>query len=88
MCLQYVCACNVSSPHQLQVTDAHGAVVPHAQFEKAENKPAIIGYSAAAVGALFFSEWLIHLPVFNVVSMVQLLTHVSSSKVHIMLIVV
>jgi hypothetical protein len=37
------------------------------QFEKADNKPAIIGYSAAALGAFVFCEWLIHLPVMNVV---------------------
>ena len=33
------------------------------QFEKVENKAAVVGYAAAAVGALVFSEWLIHLPV-------------------------
>jgi hypothetical protein len=32
------------------------------QFEKADNKGAIIGYSAAAFGALVLTEWLIHLP--------------------------
>jgi hypothetical protein len=36
------------------------------KFEKSDNKTAIIGYSAAAAGALWFSEWLIHLPLFNV----------------------
>jgi len=36
------------------------------KFEKAENKPAVIGLSAAAAGAFFFTEWLIHLPLMNV----------------------
>lgn len=38
------------------------------QFEKSENKPAIIGYSAAALGAFFTAEWLIHLPLLDFVS--------------------
>ena len=37
------------------------------QFEKTDKKAAVIGYSAAAVIAFFFSEWLIHLPLLNVV---------------------
>lgn len=36
------------------------------QFEKAENKPAIIGYSAAAAFVFFTAEWLIHLPALDV----------------------
>ena len=27
------------------------------QFEASDNKAAIVGYSAAAIGALWFSEW-------------------------------
>lgn len=38
------------------------------QFEKSQNKPAIIGYSAAAVFVFFTAEWLIHLPALDVVS--------------------
>ena len=38
------------------------------QFERTEKKPAVIGWTAAAVGAFFFTEWLIHLPLLNVVS--------------------
>ena len=38
------------------------------QFEKTEKKPAVIGWTAAAVGAFFVTEWLIHLPLLNVVS--------------------
>ena len=38
------------------------------QFEKTEKKPAVIGWTAAAVGAFFVTEWLIHLPLVNVVS--------------------
>ena len=38
------------------------------QFEKTEKKPAVIGWTAAAVGAFFLAEWLIHLPLLNVVS--------------------
>ncbi len=37
------------------------------QFEKTEKKPAVIGWTAAAVGAFFVTEWLIHLPLLNVV---------------------
>ena len=37
------------------------------QFEKADNKAAIIGWSAAGLGAFFFTEWLIHLPGLNLV---------------------
>jgi hypothetical protein len=40
---------------------------PAAQFEKAENKPAVVGYLSGAVLAVFFTEWLIHLPGLNVV---------------------
>lgn len=36
------------------------------KFERADNKVAIVGYGAAAVGATVFAEWLIHLPLFNV----------------------
>lgn len=35
------------------------------KFEKSENKTTIIGYAAAATGALVFAEWFIHLPVLN-----------------------
>ena len=37
------------------------------QFEKSENKVAIVGYSAGALGAFVFAEWLIHLPGLNFV---------------------
>ena len=37
------------------------------QWEAAENKPVVVGLSAAAVFALFFSEWFIHLPVVDLV---------------------
>ena len=37
------------------------------QWEKADNKPAIALYISGAAFAIFFSEWLIHLPVLNVV---------------------
>ncbi|GBF87293.1 tRNA-dihydrouridine synthase [Raphidocelis subcapitata] len=36
------------------------------KFEKAENKPVVIAYISAAAFAIFFSEWLIHLPALNV----------------------
>ncbi|CAL5225357.1 g8160 [Coccomyxa viridis] len=36
------------------------------KFEKTEKKPAVIGWTAAAVGAFFLTEWLIHLPLLNV----------------------
>lgn len=35
------------------------------KFEASDNKAAIVGYSAAAIGALWFSEWLIHLPLLD-----------------------
>jgi hypothetical protein len=35
------------------------------KFEASDNKPAVIGYSVAAVFAFFFAEWFIHLPLFN-----------------------
>lgn len=35
------------------------------KFEASDNKAAIVAYSAAAVFALWFSEWLIHLPALN-----------------------
>jgi hypothetical protein len=38
------------------------------QFEKAENKPVVIGWVSAAVAAFFIAEWLIHLPALDVVS--------------------
>jgi type IV secretory pathway TrbD component len=38
------------------------------QFEKAENKPVVIGWVSAAVAAFFVAEWLIHLPALDVVS--------------------
>lgn len=42
-------------------------VVPTVQFEKVENKAAVVGYIAAAVSALIFTEWLIHLPALDIV---------------------
>lgn len=36
------------------------------KFEKADNKPLVVGYLSAAVGAVIFVEWLIHLPGLNV----------------------
>ncbi|KAI8462887.1 MAG: hypothetical protein J3K34DRAFT_475724, partial [Monoraphidium minutum] len=36
------------------------------KFDKAENKPVIIGYSLAAISAFFVAEWLIHLPALDV----------------------
>ncbi|KAL6778917.1 hypothetical protein ACKKBG_A04040 [Auxenochlorella protothecoides x Auxenochlorella symbiontica] len=36
------------------------------KFEKAQNKPAVIGYGVGAFVAVWFAEWLIHLPLFNV----------------------
>jgi hypothetical protein len=45
------------------------ACVPYLlQFEKAENKPVVIGWVSAAVAAFFVAEWLIHLPALDVVS--------------------
>jgi hypothetical protein len=38
------------------------------QWEKADNKPVIVAYFAAAFGALFTAEWLIHLPALDFVS--------------------
>lgn len=38
------------------------------QFEKTDKKGAVIGWTAAGVGAFFITEWLIHLPLLNVVS--------------------
>ncbi|KAF6261659.1 hypothetical protein COO60DRAFT_1500622 [Scenedesmus sp. NREL 46B-D3] len=37
------------------------------KFEKAENKPVVIGWVSAAVAAFFIAEWLIHLPALDVV---------------------
>lgn len=36
------------------------------KWEKADNKPVVVGYIAAGVAALWFSEWLIHLPGLNI----------------------
>lgn len=36
------------------------------KFEKAENKPVVIGYCVAAVAAFVFSEWLLHLPALDI----------------------
>ncbi|KAI3436689.1 hypothetical protein D9Q98_006104 [Chlorella vulgaris] len=36
------------------------------KFEKADNKPVVIGYLAAAIGAIVAAEWFIHLPLFNI----------------------
>jgi len=36
------------------------------KFETSDNKAAIVAYSAAAIAAVWFSEWLIHLPLLNV----------------------
>jgi hypothetical protein len=38
------------------------------QFEKAENKPVVIGWVSAAAAAFIIAEWLIHLPALDVVS--------------------
>lgn len=46
-----------------------GSTVSCLQFEKSDNKGAIIGYGAAGLIAFFFSEWLIHLPLLNFVSL-------------------
>lgn len=35
------------------------------KFEKADNKPAIIAFTAAAFFAITTAEWLIHLPLFD-----------------------
>ena len=37
------------------------------QFEKTDKKPAVIGWTAAAVGAFFLAEWFIHLPLLDFV---------------------
>lgn len=36
------------------------------KFEKAENKPVVIGYGVGALVAFFIVEWLIHLPVLDI----------------------
>ena len=36
------------------------------KFENSSNKGAIVGYSAAAFGAITVAEWFMHLPLFNV----------------------
>lgn len=36
------------------------------KFEKSDNKPAIVAWSAAATLAFFFSEWFIHLPLLDI----------------------
>lgn len=38
------------------------------QFEKVENKPVVIAYIIAAFAAFFTTEWLIHLPALDIVS--------------------
>lgn len=40
---------------------------PKTQFEKADNKPALLGWGVAGLSVFFFSEWLIHLPGLNFV---------------------
>ncbi|CAK0735769.1 hypothetical protein CVIRNUC_000636 [Coccomyxa viridis] len=35
------------------------------KFEKTDKKPAVIGWTAAAVGSFFLAEWLIHLPLLD-----------------------
>eukprot|EP00882_Tetradesmus_deserticola_P001354 GHRQ01001466.1.p2 GENE.GHRQ01001466.1~~GHRQ01001466.1.p2 ORF type:complete len:143 (+),score=42.68 GHRQ01001466.1:2131-2559(+) len=37
------------------------------KFEKADNKPVVIGWVSAAVAAFFIAEWLIHLPALDIV---------------------
>lgn len=36
------------------------------KFDKAENKPTVIGIGVGALAAFFFVEWLIHLPVLDI----------------------
>jgi len=36
------------------------------KFERAENKPAVVGYLSAAVAAVFLVEYIIHLPVLDI----------------------
>ncbi|KAL4443003.1 hypothetical protein ABPG77_008494 [Micractinium sp. CCAP 211/92] len=36
------------------------------KFEKVDNKPVVIGWVAAAFFAIVVAEWLIHVPLFNV----------------------
>lgn len=35
------------------------------KFEKAENKPVVVGWIAGALSAFIVTEWLIHLPVLD-----------------------
>lgn len=44
-----------------------GHHAPAPQFEKADNKPALLGWGVAGLSVFFFSEWLIHLPGLNFV---------------------
>jgi hypothetical protein len=52
------------------------------KFEKADNKAAIVGWTSAAFGTVVIVEWLIHLPVFDVLLgfPVQLLGLVAAVK--------
>ncbi len=43
------------------------ACIATLQFEKSNNKAAIVGWTAAGVGAFFVTEWLLHLPLLDVV---------------------
>lgn len=36
------------------------------KFEKVENKPVVVGWLVGAVSAIVIAEWLIHLPLLNV----------------------
>ena len=58
------------------LTDCTSALL---QFEKSDNKGAIIGYGAAGLIAFFFSEWLIHLPLLSFVRPFSFLWLLTSS---------
>lgn len=45
------------------------------QFEKADNKPALLGWGVAGLSVFFFAEWLIHLPGLNFVRSGGLVDH-------------
>ncbi len=43
--------------HEVPCIELFLTSILDAQFEASDNKAAIVGYSAAAIGALWFSEW-------------------------------
>lgn len=64
-----LCTAEVRAQAATDSEDFDALLIKFAEkFERAENKPAVVGYISAAVAAFIIAEWLIHLPGLKIVS--------------------